>query len=149
MTRWILLFALFTSSLLAFATTSRGATPSKSTSLLFPVLAQAQPVEPAGNDLPGATPDLSRSSDEFAHKFETMSMPAKISYFLGLLVCVVGGIWMLVKGFQESLPWGFGMILCGIVSLVFLVMHWDKAKNPFFVQLVGIALMLLGLMVLK
>jgi hypothetical protein len=34
------------------------------------------------------------------------------------------------------------MLLCGIASLIFLFMHWSRAKDPFFLQLLGLAVML-------
>ncbi|AKS41148.1 hypothetical protein WM2015_767 [Wenzhouxiangella marina] len=70
---------------------------------------------------------------------------------LGMIIVVAGGllllvaaIWFLVVAFQEHILWGLGCLLLPFVSLVFLVMHWDKAGRPFLYQLAGWAILLLG-----
>ncbi len=64
---------------------------------------------------------------------------------LGILIAIVGGIWFLVVAFQESILWGLGCIFVPFVSLVFLVMHWQVAKKPFLIQMLGTALMIVGI----
>lgn len=56
---------------------------------------------------------------------------------LGLLISLIGGIWFLVEAFKESVLWGLGCLLCGIVSLLFLIQFWRVAKRPFLVSLLG------------
>ena len=56
---------------------------------------------------------------------------------LGFLISVVGGIWLLVEAFRESVGWGIGCLLCGLIQLAFLIQHWRVAKRPFLVQLAG------------
>lgn len=51
-----------------------------------------------------------------------------------------GAIWFLVESFRESVLWGLGCFFFSPVSLVFLILHWDVAKKPFGLQLLGIAL---------
>ena len=58
-----------------------------------------------------------------------------------------GGIWFLVEGFKVSVAWGVGMLLCGFISLGFLFQRWDVAQRPFFTQLAGMALWLIGLFI--
>lgn len=57
---------------------------------------------------------------------------------------VIGGIGTLIAAFSTSVWWGLGCLLLSPVSLVFLILHWDVAKNPFFLQVAGLVLMLLG-----
>ena len=64
--------------------------------------------------------------------------------YLGLIVFIIGGIGTLIAAFKTSIWWGLGCLLIAPVSLIFLVLHWDVAKNPFFLQLAGFALMFLG-----
>lgn len=64
--------------------------------------------------------------------------------YLGLAVFVIGGIGTLIAAFKTSILWGLGCLLLAPVSLIFLILHWDVAKNPFFLQLAGVALMLIG-----
>lgn len=63
---------------------------------------------------------------------------------IGVIVGLVGGIWILMLAFQESIVWGIGCIFVPFVSLIFVVMNWDEAKKPFLINLGGLALMILG-----
>ena len=60
--------------------------------------------------------------------------------YLGIALIVIGAIGTLIAAFKTSLLWGLGCLLIAPVSLLFLVFHWDVAKNPFFLQLIGFAL---------
>ena len=70
-------------------------------------------------------------------------MGALLTY-LGLAVFVIGGIGTLIVAFKTSILWGLGCLLVAPVSLIFLILHWDVARNPLFLQLAGIAIMLVG-----
>ncbi len=63
---------------------------------------------------------------------------------IGWIVAFVAAVAFLVTAFQESLLWGFGCLLLPIVSLIFLVMYWDKAGKPFLVWLAGLGILFLG-----
>ena len=65
--------------------------------------------------------------------------------YLGLLIAVIGGIGFLIAAFRASIWWGLSCLLLTPVYLIFLIAHWDEAKNPFFLQLIGFAVMFLGL----
>jgi hypothetical protein len=67
---------------------------------------------------------------------------------VGLALMVLGGLVFVVKAFRESVLWGLGVLLLPFVSLVFLVLHWRQAKDPFLLQLIGLGVMLLGSIVL-
>lgn len=64
--------------------------------------------------------------------------------YVGLFIFVVGGIGMLIAAFRTSIWWGLGCIFIAPLSLLFLIMNWSAAKNPFFLQLVGIGIAFLG-----
>ena len=64
--------------------------------------------------------------------------------YLGIVLVVIGGIGTLIAAFKTSILWGIGCLLLAPVSLIFLILHWDVAKNPFFLQLVGLALAFVG-----
>lgn len=66
-------------------------------------------------------------------------------FFLGLIIAFVGGIMLLVEAFKESVLWGIGCLLFNPVSLVFLIIYWEQAHKPFFIQLGGIVLMFAGM----
>jgi thiol:disulfide interchange protein len=67
-------------------------------------------------------------------------------YFLGLLVALVGAIWLIVLAFKESILWGLGSLLIPFVSLIFAITHWDRAKTPFLIQVGGVVLLVLSVM---
>jgi FtsH-binding integral membrane protein len=60
---------------------------------------------------------------------------------IGLALFVVGGFMFLVAAFRESVLWGIGCILLPIVQLFFLIVHWQEAKKPFAIQLLGIGIL--------
>ena len=72
-----------------------------------------------------------------------------LSVWAGFLLLVVGGIWFIVTAFRESILWGLGVLFVPLVPLIFLILEWPSAKRPFFWQLWGIALVVLGAVVLS
>jgi hypothetical protein len=56
---------------------------------------------------------------------------------LGSVLAIVGGIWLLVVAFQQSVWWGLGSILLPFVSLIFVIMHWQVSKKPFLISIAG------------
>ena len=66
--------------------------------------------------------------------------------YLGLALIIIGGIGFLIASFRTSILWGIGCLLFYPISIVFLILHWDVAKNPFFLQLIGIGIVFLGVM---
>jgi len=64
----------------------------------------------------------------------------EILLLIGYGITIIGAIWFLIVAFSESILWGLGCFLLAPVSLVFLIMHWQDSKNPFFMQLAGLAL---------
>jgi hypothetical protein len=68
----------------------------------------------------------------------------EILVYLGLLIFIIGGIGTLIVAFKTSVWWGLACLFIAPVSLLFLIMNWGVAKNPFFLQLVGVGIMLLG-----
>ncbi len=64
--------------------------------------------------------------------------------YVGLGIFIIGGAGTLIAAFKTSIPWGIGCLLIAPVSLLFLIMHWDNAKNPFFLQVIGFGIMFFG-----
>lgn len=67
-------------------------------------------------------------------------------YYLGLALLAVGGIWLLVVAFKTSVWWGLGSLLIPFVAIVFAIMHWQAAKTPFLIYIVGVVLCVIGVM---
>ena len=66
---------------------------------------------------------------------------------IGLLIFVIGGFWFLFVVFIEGVMWGLACIFLPFVSLIFLFMHWDRAKQPFLLQLAGSVSMVIGALI--
>jgi hypothetical protein len=64
----------------------------------------------------------------------------EILSYIGVLILIIGALGFLVAAFKESLLWGFACLFLGPVSLVFLILHWSEAKNPFLIQIVGLGI---------
>jgi len=56
---------------------------------------------------------------------------------LGLLISGVGALWLICVAFQESVAWGLGVLFVPFANIVFLFRHWDVAKKPFLISLLG------------
>jgi len=63
---------------------------------------------------------------------------------VGLIGSVVGGIWLLITAFQESVGWGLACMFLPVVSLIFVFVHWQEAKRPFLVGLAGNLILIAG-----
>lgn len=61
-------------------------------------------------------------------------------------IILIGAIGFLIAAFKNSILWGLGCLLFSPISIVFLVLYWQDAKNPFFLQLIGILIVFLGAM---
>lgn len=68
----------------------------------------------------------------------------EILLFIGLAIVFIGSIGFLIAAFKESVWWLIGCIILSPIAFVFLLLHWQKAKNPFFLQLIGIAVIVTG-----
>ncbi|MHC4159031.1 MAG: ankyrin repeat domain-containing protein [Planctomycetota bacterium] len=65
--------------------------------------------------------------------------------FCGLGVGFIAYIWFLVIAFREDILWGFYCLLLPIVTPVFLIEYWDKCKKPFYLSLIGGAIIFIGM----
>ena len=63
---------------------------------------------------------------------------------LGYIVMAVGGIWILVLAFQDSVLWGILCLCVPLASLVFVATHFEDTKKPFFIWLAGLPIYILG-----
>ena len=67
---------------------------------------------------------------------------------IGVIIGIVFGIQLLIIAFQESILWGLGYLLIPFVSLIFIVVHWNKARTPFLRGLLMIPFYIIGVMLL-
>ena len=66
-------------------------------------------------------------------------------FAIGLLINTVAGIYMLAHMFRVKWWWGVIGILLPFSIFIFLFKHWSMAKNPFFINLSGLVLIVLSL----
>ncbi len=67
---------------------------------------------------------------------------------VGWIAMLVGGIWMTVNAFRTSVGWGLGTLFLWLpFGLIYLVKHWQENKKPFFIQLAGIAAVVVAVVV--
>lgn len=60
--------------------------------------------------------------------------------YIGIGITIIGGIGILIAAFKQSMWWGLGCFFFTPLTLVFVVRHWPEAKNPFLLQLAGVAI---------
>jgi hypothetical protein len=78
---------------------------------------------------------------EAAGNIETVGIIIMLFMGLGMLFGIIGGLWLLVLAFQESIMWGIACFLLPGAALVFAVMHWgSSAQEAFMLQVVSIML---------
>jgi hypothetical protein len=75
-----------------------------------------------------------------------MGIIAEGLLLIGWLVSLVGGIMLLIVAFKENILWGLGCIFVPFVALIFIVMHWEASKKPFFIELAGAVLVIIGIL---
>lgn len=66
-----------------------------------------------------------------------LNLIASLLIIVGMVLLLVGGIAFLIAAFRESAVWGLLVLFLPLASLVFLVTHWSRAKDSFFLQLYG------------
>ena len=69
--------------------------------------------------------------------------------YFGFLILLIGSIGFLIAAFKNSILWGLGCLLISPLSIIFLILYWNDAKNPFFLQLIGIFVVFLGSLTMK
>ena len=72
-----------------------------------------------------------------------------LSVGIGVFVIVVGFVYFVVQAFRTSLLWGLGVLFVPFVPLIFLIAEWDVAKRPFFWKLYGLAILMVGVVLLS
>lgn len=71
---------------------------------------------------------------------------------LGLILCVigfltgaVGGLWLFVLAFAESILWGMGtMLLWPAATVAFSVVHWPRTRIPTLLHFLGLVILIAG-----
>lgn len=64
--------------------------------------------------------------------------------YIGIFILIIGGVGFLIAAFRTSILWGLACLLISPVSIIYLILHWSEAKNPFFLQLAGLAIIIIS-----
>ena len=89
-------------------------------------------------------PDFVQSlKKQYNHKAgnSTLSM---ILPGLGLVIFLIGSLGYLVATFRVGILWGLSCMFLPFVSFIFLFVHWKVAAKPFFVSMLGVAILFSG-----
>lgn len=92
---------------------------------------------------------LSDSAQAAIEKFTNPNGKITVNTILsisGFVVFLIGSIGFLIATFRAGILWGLCCLLLPFVSFIFLFVHWKAAAKPFFVSLLGIAILFLGSM---
>jgi hypothetical protein len=68
----------------------------------------------------------------------------------GVLLVVLGGLWMTIAAFAESPVWGIAFLMsAGVAELAFIFVNWERAKSPLLTQAIGVALFVAAILIAK
>jgi uncharacterized membrane protein len=74
-----------------------------------------------------------------------MEMLANLLFYLGIVVAMVGNLWLLVLAFRQNIWWGLASVIIPFVLYVFVIQFWgERVKTPFFIALTGIIMYIVG-----
>ena len=65
-------------------------------------------------------------------------------YWLGIILLLIGGLWIVVNAFRTSVLWGLGALLVPFVSVIFAVMNLGDNKIPLVISVAGGILAYMG-----
>ena len=74
-------------------------------------------------------------------RFERECRVNEIALCIGLGIFVIGAVGLLISAFRTSVLWGLAVLFIAPVAVIYLIVHWQDAKNPFKVQVCGLMVM--------
>ena len=69
-----------------------------------------------------------------------MIILAYLLYLLGIILAILGAIGLYIAAYKTSVAWGVGCFMIPPIMLLFVIEHWEDAKNPFFLWVIGIVI---------
>jgi F0F1-type ATP synthase assembly protein I len=67
-----------------------------------------------------------------------------ILILIGFIIGLIFALQILILAFKESRVWFIGSLIIPLVMLIFVIMHWEKAKSPFLKGLIAIPFYVIG-----
>lgn len=86
----------------------------------------------------------SQAYANFFREFQAESIWLCIAGLLCLPVGLVSGVafvWQLVIAFRQNIWWGLGSLFVPFVSIVYMILHWQRCKWPIVLYLVNVFLL--------
>ncbi len=68
----------------------------------------------------------------------TSGKTATILLLLGIAGIVIGTLLYLTSAFRISILWGLGCIFIPFIPVIFLFAHWNSARKPFVISVLGL-----------
>ena len=59
---------------------------------------------------------------------------------IGVLLAVIGNLWIVVLAFRTGLLWGLGCLFVPLVGLVYCALNFRETWKPLVVAMIGLAL---------
>lgn len=73
---------------------------------------------------------------------------AQVASFLfigGLIICLLGSLFFIFEAFGLSALWGVCVLFFNVIAIViFSIFHWNRAKIPLLVYLMGVFMLVAG-----
>ena len=73
-----------------------------------------------------------------------MNIIGIIIFIIGAIITIAGGARFAIVAFEESVWWGLGVLFFPIVSVIFLILHFNDSWRPALNFVIGFVLVLLG-----
>jgi len=61
-------------------------------------------------------------------------------FVFGWLFAVLGGLWIIVLGWQRNILWGVICFLVPLAQLVYVAAHWKESREAFWLLVAGLVL---------
>ena len=67
-----------------------------------------------------------------------MSIVSIIFIVLAIVLAGIGHLWWIIAAFRVSVVWGLLVLFVPIMPLMFLLVHWEDARRPFYCVLLAL-----------
>ena len=64
---------------------------------------------------------------------------ALLFLWTGYVLCLLGGLWIVVLAWQKGILWGLGCLLFPVVQLIYVALNWKQTRSAFFLLLARFA----------
>ena len=62
---------------------------------------------------------------------------------IAMILSLIASVWMLVEAFRVHIFWGLALIFFPVLGIVFLILHWEAVKKPFFLNLLATLILMI------